>query len=207
MPMHQVGMGESIPSIAADNGFFWETIWNHGQNAGLKAKRKDPNQLMPGDQVFIPDLTKKTESRGTDASHKFKLKGTPIKLKMQLNMLDQPRANEPYVLKIDDQLTKGTLDGQGKLEATIPPNARGGQLLLNGGKEVIPVRLGDLNPVDDPSGAKQRLNNLGFPCGGEDSAVTDQMKSALKQFQDKVKLPTTGELDAATKSKLQELHP
>jgi len=207
MPMHQVGMGESIPSIAADNGFYWETIWNHGQNASLKAKRKDPNQLLPGDQVFIPDLTPKTESRGTDASHKFKLKGTPIKLKMQLNMLDQPRANEAYVLKIDDQLLKGTLDGQGKLEATIPPNARGGQLILNGGKEIIPVRLGDLNPVDDPSGAKQRLNNLGFACGSEDSEVTDQMKAAVKQFQDKYKLPTTGELDSATKGKLQELHP
>ena len=207
MPMHQVGMGESIPSIAADNGFFWETIWNHGQNAGLKAKRKDPNQLMPGDQVFIPDLTKKTESRGTDASHKFKLKGTPIKLKMQLNMLDQPRANEPYVLKIDDQLTKGTLDGQGKLEATIPPNARGGQLLLNGGKEVIPVRLGDLNPVDDPSGAKQRLNNLGFFCGNQDGDTDDQTTAAIQAFQLKNGLPTSGQMDGATKAKLLELHP
>jgi hypothetical protein len=206
MPMYTASQGDSIPSLAADNGFFWETVWNHPQNAQLKALRKDPNQLMPGDQVFVPDLRKKVESRGTDATHKFKVKGVPIKLKLQLMMLDEPRANEPYVLQIDGTNMSGTLDGQGKLEVTIPPNAHGGQLIMGGGKEVIPIRLGDLNPVDDLSGAQQRLNNLGFPCGSEDGNLDDQTSGALRQFQDKYNLPVTGELDAATKAKLQNLH-
>lgn len=207
MAMYEVSQGESIPSIAADNGFFWETLWNHPQNAALKAKRKTPNQLAPGDQVFIPDLRKRTESRGTDAAHKFKVKGKPAKIKMQLKMLGQPRANEPYVLQIDDQLIKGNLDGEGKLEQFMPPNARVGKLILNGGKETIPLRLHHLNPIDELSGVQQRLNNLGFQCGSEDGEVDDQAQEAIKQFQGKYNLPVTGEVDAATKAKLAEVHP
>jgi len=207
MPMYEVSQGESIPSIAADNGFFWDTLWSHPQNAALKAKRKTPNQLAPGDQVFIPDLRKKVESRGVDATHKFKVKGVPAKIKMQLKMLGQPRANEPYVLQIDDQLIKGTLDGSGKLEQFMPPNARSGQLILGGGKEVIPLRLHCLNPIDDPAGIQQRLNNLGFQCGSEDGELDDQAQEAIKQFQGKYGLPITGEMDAATKAKLAEIHP
>jgi peptidoglycan hydrolase-like protein with peptidoglycan-binding domain len=80
-------------------------------------------------------------------------------------------------------------------------------LKLQGGQEIIPIKLGNLNPIDEISGVKQRLNNLGFRCGGEDNQWNDQAKSALKEFQSKHKLPESGELDAATKSKLQALHP
>ena len=207
MGMITVDLGDSIPSIAKENGFFWETIWNHPQNAALKAKRKDPNILFPGDQVFVPDLRLKEESRGTNARHKFKLKGEKVKFKLQLLMLDQPRKNEPYTLEVDGKLLKGTLDGEGKLEQTVPANAKTGKLILRGGKEQYPVNFGHLNPIDEVSGVQQRLNNLGFQAGAEDGQQSDELKSALLAFQTKYKLNATGALDAATKSKLQEFHP
>ena len=202
-----VSQGDSIPSLAKENGFFPDTIWNHPENADLRAKRKSQNQLFPGDEVFIPELRKRTESRGTDATHKFKRKGVPAKISMQMMMLGQPRKNEPYVLIIDGQTFNGTLDGSGKLEQFIPPNAKGGQLLLSGGKEVIPIQLGFLNPVNELSGAQQRLNNLGFMCGNEDGDLDDQTQEAIRKFQERNKLNVTGQLDDATKGKLQELHP
>ncbi len=207
MGMNTVDLGDSIPSIAKENGFFWETIWNHPQNAALKAKRKDPNILFPGDQVFVPDLRLKEESRGTNARHKFKLKGEKVKFKLQLLMLDQPRKNEPYTLEVDGKLLKGTLDGEGKLEQTVPANAKTGKLILRGGKEQYPVNFGHLNPIDEVSGVQQRLNNLGFQAGAEDGQQSDELKAALMAFQTKYNLNPTGALDAATKSKLQEFHP
>ena len=56
MPTVTVNRGDSIPSLAHDNGHFWETLWNHGDNAALKALRKTPNILMPGDEVFVPEI-------------------------------------------------------------------------------------------------------------------------------------------------------
>src|SRR5258706_13539058 len=151
--------GDSILSLAHDNGHFWQKVWDHGENAALKGKRKNPNQIMEGDEVFIPDLEVKQESRAADASHVFKRKGVPAKMKMQLFSLGEPRKNEPYVLELDGKLITGNLDGEGKLEQFIPPNCKGGSLKLQNGKDIIPIKLGHLNPIDEVSGVKQRLNN------------------------------------------------
>jgi Putative peptidoglycan binding domain len=202
-----VSLGDSIPSLAKDNGFFPDTIWNHPSNAGLRAKRKSQNQLYPGDEVFIPELRKRTETRGADSSYKFHRKGVPAKLVLQLRKLGQPRKNESYVLVIDGTSYKGTLDGDGKLQQFIPPNAKSGQLILSGGKEVIPINIGYLNPIDELSGVQQRLNNLKYFCGNEDGTLDDQTKGAISAFQSKNGLQATGQIDGATKAKLLELHP
>jgi len=203
-----VSLGDSIPSLAKDNGFFADTIWNHPGNAGLRAKRKSQNQLYPGDEVFIPELRKRTETRGTDSSYKFHRKGVPAKLVLHLRRLGEPRKGESYVLIIDGTSYKGTLDGDGKLEQFIPPNAKGGQLILGGGKEIIPINIGYLNPIDELSGVQQRLNNLKFFCGNEGGTLDDQTVDAITTFQLKNGLKTTGgQIDGATKAKLLELHP
>ena len=207
MPSLTVGKGDSIPSIARENGFFWETIWNHPNNAALKAKRKDPNVLFEGDEVFVPELDIREESRGTNARHKFKLKGRQVKFKLQLLMMGEPRAGEAYTLIVDGTLYTGTTGGDGKLEHVIPANAKAGKIILRSGKEEYPVRIGHLDPIDEISGVQQRLNNLGYNSGVEDGRMNDALEAALTAFQNKYKLKATGELDAATKTKLEEAHP
>lgn len=32
----------------------WQAVWNAPQNAALKAKRKDPKKIQPGDKVWVP---------------------------------------------------------------------------------------------------------------------------------------------------------
>jgi N-acetylmuramoyl-L-alanine amidase len=206
MPIHIVSDGESIPSIAKDYGFFWQTIWNHPQNAELKEKRKNPNVLLEGDEVFIPEKQEKQESRGTEQKHRFLRKGDPAKIKLRLTMMDQPRANEDYILDIDGKLIQGKTDADGQLEAIIPPNARSGRLILQGGKEEYPLMIGNLDPVDEPSGIQQRLNNLGFDCGGEEGEIGEKTREAIKRFQEAYNLEATGEPDEATRNKLLELH-
>ena len=205
--MVTISQGQDIASLAHEHGHFPDKIWNHSQNAALKAKRKTPNQLMPGDQVFVPDIEVKYEDKPTDQQHKFKVKGTPHKFRLQLKRLGKPRANEAYVLQLEASHKSGQTDGQGWIEEFVPGNAKGGKLLLQGGKEIIPIRLGDLNPVDEISGVQQRLNNLGFKCGSEDGELDDRTRAALKKFQGGYALPETGEADAATQAKLKELHP
>ena len=202
----KVTPGDSIPSIAQDSGHFSETIWNYGENAELKAKRKNPNLLYPGDDVFVPAIRLKDFSCATDTRHSFKRKGVPAKLKMQLFLLGEPRRNEPYTLILDDEIIRGKTDADGNIEHYIKPNSKGGKLILNGGKEEYPVRVGHLNPIDTVSGVKQRLNNLGFYCGDESDEETCQYKQAIVQFQGDQKLKQTGELDDATCGKIESLH-
>ena len=207
MPRVTINQGDDIAKLAHEYGHFPDKIWNHPENAALKAKRKTPNQLMPGDEVFVPDLELRQENKATDQKHKFKRKGTPHKFRIQLKRLGKPRKNEDYVLEIDDKQKTGKSDGEGVIEEWIPGNAKSGRLVLQGGKEVIPLRLGDLNPVDEISGIQQRLNNLGFKCGSESGEMDDQTRRALIRFQEAYKLEASGDRDAATIAKLRELYP
>lgn len=205
MPKRKVGKGGTTSGLAKTYGFFWKTIWEHPENAGLRAKRKDPNVLFETDEIFIPDRAVKKVSKGAEAQHVFKRKGEPSKIKMQIYNLGKPNANADYILEIDGKQTKGKTDADGKLEHFIPGNARSGKLILKDGKEVHNLRLGNLDPLDQISGVQQRLNNLGYQCGGEMGKIGPNTKEALKKFQADKKLNVSGEPDAATKAKLEEL--
>jgi len=206
MPTVTVNRGDSIPSLAHDNGHFWETLWNHGDNAALKALRKTPNILMPGDEVFVPEIRIKEVHKATDSTHKFVRRGVPAKIRIKLMMLGEPRKSEQYTLVIDGKSTEGTADDQGIVEAFITPNARSGKLILVATGEEIPVELGHLNPIDTISGVRQRLSNLGFECtDGEE--LDDETKSAIRLFQAAQGLEKTGKIDSTTRSRLHELHP
>jgi hypothetical protein len=236
-----VQQGDCISSIAEEYGFFWRTIWNDPQNAELKRKRKDPNLLMPGDEIFIPDKTVKTETGATEQRHKFVKKGVPAKLRIKIlkrpteeraeesrqasrsgtdtdPIYEQPEQNEefreepwtncPYILEIDGNRINGTSDGQGFVEAKIPPRAQSGRLIMsprNPDEMIIELSLGTLNPPDEISGVKQRLSNLGFDCGDDGNEVTEAFAEALQLFQECYGLRATGEVDDATRDKLTEL--
>src|SRR5271157_624781 len=117
---YEVQAGDCMSSIAYEHGFFWQTLWNDSSNAELKAKRKNPNVLLPGDVVHIPDLTVKQESGATEQQHKFMLKAVPEKLRMTLrDHKHQPRPNLDYIITIDGNSRRGCTDGNGELVESI----------------------------------------------------------------------------------------
>lgn len=54
MAKHTVKQVECTESIACENGLFREIIWNRSDDVVLKCVRKNPNTLLPGDQVHVP---------------------------------------------------------------------------------------------------------------------------------------------------------
>lgn len=198
MEDYEVKQGDCLSSIAYDNGLFIDTIWNHPKNAALKEKRKDPNVLMPGDIVFVPDKRLKEVEKPTNEVHKFRCKNTPEKLKLQLFIEDEPRGDEKYVLEIDGLKFPGTTDSQGRLEQSIPPNARQGKLLLKGGEEVYELRLGHLNPHDHITGAQGRLRHLGFYYGSIDGEMSPELEHAIQEFQISQDIEPDGTLNTST---------
>jgi hypothetical protein len=214
--------GDCISSIAYSRGFFWKTVWNDPSNARLKSKRKNPNVLLAGDVVHIPDLTIKQESGATETKHQFKLKAVPEKLHIKLlDYNHKPRPNVKYKILIEGKWKNGTTDSNGMITESIPPDATTGKLvypappLVDGTGKPLPGRpkdlvmilqLGNLNPISEVSGLKARLANLGFYKGPIDEKLDGATKRAINAFQTKQGLPVTGAADDATRQKLQDLH-
>jgi N-acetylmuramoyl-L-alanine amidase len=196
---HTVKQGECILSIAAKNGLFWESVWNHPDNSGLKNQRKNPNELQPGDVVVIPDKEKKEESAAADQRQRFLKKGVPAKLRLKITRNDEPRANEPFTINIDGKYTDGQTDGDGMIDISIPPDAKKGELKVGEGnnEEFFRFMLGTVDPIDTENGARGRLRSLGY----DDSL---DFADLLKEFQQKEQIDASGSLDDATKAKLEE---
>ena len=200
MAKHKVKQGDCLSSIADSYGFFPDTLWNHAENVQLKQKRKDPNVLLAGDEVFIPDKQEKTESGATEQRHRFRKKGVPAKMKVRLLVDDEPQANEPYQLIIDGVFWKeGTTDGNGFVKEPIPPNAREGELIVgkNGKQDRYQISFGTVEPLETEEGIRGRLRNLGYP-------VDKDFSDGIRAFQKKEGLEVTGKVDDATRSKLKE---
>jgi len=198
MPMHTVAQGECVTSIAARAGFTWETVWNDGRNTALKNKRKDPNVLFPGDEIYIPDRDVKKVSRPTGQRHTF-IK-TIAKARVHVRLLDgdKPRASVPYTLVVDDVTIAGATTADGFIKHDIPANAQRGQLTVGSGKlkEEYEFQFGTVDPVESEEGIRGRLIDLGYG--------TDDLSAAISAFQHKEKLTITGAVDAATRDRLRE---
>ena len=208
---YQVKQGDCISSIAFEHGFFPDTIWDHPSNAALKLKRIDPNVLMAGDVVFVPDKRLKEVSEPTEQVHKFRYKSTPAKFRIQIMEDNQPRANVPYTLTIDGKIVSNPGDktnSTGMVICSISPLAREGVLAVGEGEEMVEYALamGFLNPVSDLTGVKQRLRNLGLFNGAIDNTLNEETKDSLRAFQNLHQLTTTGEPDQATLNKLRDIH-
>lgn len=121
----------------------------------------------------------------------------------------EPCANVPYTIEIDGVKTQGSTDGDGRIEVPLPPHAQNGRLVLNPGtpeEEAIPLALGGMDPIEETSGVRKRLCNLGFSCLPQAEGITEDLEGALRLFQEKNGLDITGKIDGQTKSKLKELH-
>lgn len=205
---HRIREGECIESIAFENGLFWETIWDDQANAELKRIRKNPNALLPGDKVVIPEKRNKEVSIETENTHRFKRLGVPSRLYFIVEGEDGPCAEEPYVLDIDGQLINGTTNSEGEIRESIAPDAK--TCLITVGKEPdairFEVKLGHIDPIDEVSGVKARLNNLGYDCGEENDKMNEETIEAIKAFQENAGLPVTGQIDQATLGEIESVH-
>ena len=208
---YTVVQGDYLSKIAKENGFpDYHVLWDHPNNAQLKQKRQNPSVLYPGDQVFVPDNEEKEESGNTEKRHTFVVNREPLKLRMVLeDIYEKPIANAQYALLIEADVTQNKTDGQGRIEADIPLDAHEAVLVIRGDETpfqdvAFPVKIGELDPVEEVSGQLARLNNLGyFPGDGTDDAA---FESAVEEFQCDNGLTVDGKCGPITQAKLKKVH-
>ena len=154
--------GNSVPSLAHENGHFWETVWEDGANAALRQQHPSANQMAPGDEVAIPDLRPKNESGATEQKHRFVRRGVPSMLRLQRKTLGEPRANEKYLLEIDGEGEAERSDsprrGYGDRVHRLQPHAR--RVLRYEGTRPAADRGGLPGRADDASTAIGRRRRI-----------------------------------------------
>lgn len=208
MPLRRVTQGECLASMAHDSGFAdYKTIYDHPENARLKELRPNPNILSPGDPVYIPNKRDENQSRSTGRRHTFAKAGSGVWVRLVVKFGDdQPIANEPYVLVVGGNTIRGMTDYLGGIDHEVYAEARRGMLVFPSLRLGMHLRIGFLDPVDQLTGVRARLNNLGFSCGEADGDLDDRTEAAIRAFQRHAGLEPTGELDATTRGRLVSLH-
>jgi hypothetical protein len=201
---HIVRSGDCMLSIAHKYGLLWETLWN--ANFELRRKRNNPNVLFPGDVVEIPERTPAEFLRPTDQKHVFVLHGTEAKFRLILERSNIPLAHRRFILIVDGKSTTGKTDATGFLEVSISPSAREGKIVLPDDRLECALDFGYLDPIEEPLGVQQRLQNLGFYHGALDGRLTGETRTAITDFQSSVCLEATGDLTQATRDKLLLMH-
>jgi len=206
---HTIKQGDHLVKLAKQHGFLnYNTVWMAGENAELRAKRPDPNVLYPGDVVFIPDKVERFERRPTGQTHVFQLDLPKLKLRIKIRDFDNlPMAGLDCVLTVEGREYKLTTNGDGQIEQDIPHHAESGTLAIPALDIEYAVHLGHIDPVEQESGWKARLVNLGYYFGDIKDPEEDQRISwSLEEFQCDYGLTVTGKPDAATKAKLKEVY-
>ena len=215
---HMVKDGEHLSGIAERYGFAGiDPIWDHPANAALREQRQDPNVLHPGDCLVIPDREAKSVTGATQTRHQFHLTRETLSLRLKLQRaFGTPIADTPCDLLVGLNRCELRTDGEGALSRRIPTTAtragllirevapvRGQQALLETG---VPIRIGALDPVTEPSGQVARLANLGYYRAAPDPIDADELASSIEEFQCENGLPLTGACDPATQARLTECH-
>jgi hypothetical protein len=212
MPYYTVKQGDHLSRIAEDHGFSdLSTIWDHAENEELKKKRQNAHVLFPGDEVFIPVMQIKEETGVTEKRHRFKWHGHQLKLRLRLVDFDNnPLADTECTLHLEGKVRDLTTDGDGRIEETIPSTAQDAVLVFK--DPLVPfdlstnIKIGHLDPVEEVSGQKARLSNLGYFYSRNDGRDEERFNYAVQEFQCDNDLDVDGICGPETQDKLKEIH-
>jgi hypothetical protein len=166
---------------------------------------------MPGDVVHVPDPRPKEARAASGQTHRFKLRRTPLMLRLALKDFgNEPLASTKCQLTIDGVATSLVTDASGRLEVQIAPTVTNATLTFSDPLVpfdlTVPIRIGYLDPITEPSGQRARLSNLGYITRPLEEVDEVSFKHAVQEFQCDFGLPVSGTCDAPTRAKLKELH-
>ena len=205
-----VRQGDYLQKLAFKHAFDADKVWNDAKNADLKAKRRDPGQLHPGDILHFADSAKKPFplSKGTQNDYAASVPTTKVKLVLKDET--KPFTGEAYTLEGLPKPISSTVSADGVIEIDAPIHVREVRIVFAKRGLVLPVRVGDLDPIGETSGVRGRLEHLGYlPAAAAALSESDgdaRITSAVRAFQRDQGLEPSGEIDDALRAKLEEAH-
>ena len=200
-----VRQGDSLAKLAFVQGFDADEIWGLPENAAISGLRRDPNMLRPGDILQLPVRPKEALSLTAGTTNRYVANVPRVHVHLCLrDDAGNALGNEPYEIQGLGPARTGTSTAEGDVSFEAPVVTREVSLLLTERGITLPIRIGDLDPVEESSGVRMRLQHLGLLRAGDHD--DGALRSSVRAFQEAQGLPPTGQIDDATRTALITAH-
>jgi hypothetical protein len=201
-----VRQGDTLAKLAYMRGFDATAVWNEAKNDRIRALRPDMDLLAPDDIVYLPQPRKSELAIVKGTTNRY-VASVP-KVTMHLVIHDEdgnPLVGEPYEIRGLGDPVPGAVGDGGAVTFDARITDREVTLVFTQRGLVYPVRIGDLDPIEETSGVRMRLEHLGYlrSSNGEDPMATERAIAALQEAQT---LAATGILDDTTREALRKAH-
>jgi N-acetylmuramoyl-L-alanine amidase len=215
-----VRQGDYLARLAHLHGFDAEEVWNHPKNEALRALRRDPEVLAPGDVIYLPRKAQAGLPFAAEGVNRYRATVPRVPLRLRFKDGAGPLANEAWVIEGSASPAEGTTDAEGQLEVVTSPHVASFTVRFPARERAFTVRVGHLDPLEEESGVRARLTQLGYlppPLGplfgidepgalGTLSGEGDRLRAAIRDFQRAEGLEVTGMVDDATREVLWKAH-
>lgn len=211
-----VKQGDYLTKLAHRHGFDAESVWAHPKNAELRAARRTPEVLAPGDVLYMPNAPREGLPFKPGVKNRYKARVPKVEVTLCFKDGSAPLADEPYEVRgltaahgdEDAPAALGRTDAEGRVTLHVPLTVREVTVTFPHRNVVYPVRIGDMDPETEMSGVQKRLQNLGFLSPDPDPEVDlgELIRGAIAAFKKSHGLGESGELDAATRDALLNAH-
>jgi uncharacterized protein involved in type VI secretion and phage assembly len=211
MQPYVVRQGDFLTRLAFAHGFDADKVWNDGKNAELKDKRKNHNILYPGDVIYLPRAEREGAPLSKGTTNKYDVNVPKTTVSVVFVEGDKAVANEPYVIDGLGKRVEGSSDGAGTVTFEAPVHVR--EVVVTFPKRAVayPIRIGHMDPIDEPAGIRKRLQQLGYydDFDGEAGSAEEEderLSQAISAYQLAKNLEVTGTINQALKDALLRDH-
>lgn len=227
---HVVVDGDRMSKIAHENGYADYYALYMAQPEAFRKKRPNPEILMPGDEIVLPDKVEAKYPAKDKKAHQYEENTKLPEVAVTLMAAGKPVAGKTFQVIVDPvgpgfvgaPRFAGTVksDDKGKVKLLVDPEASSVLLSCVEVPFTILLRLGELRPVTEAGGVEQRLDNLGYrvpvsppsaPAGSDaekkaKEAHDRRIKKAAARFQEDKKKTADGNVDADLRDLLVKAH-
>lgn len=209
MKVHVVRDGDHIHRLSAEAGFRRHTtVWDHPDNAALRAARPNPDTLLPGDRVSLPDRETRVEEGETERRHRFVAAHARPLLRLRwLRFGRGPQKDMAVDLSPPGSPAAQRTDAHGDIAPSIDPLAS--RVTARTVRGEIALEVGSLHPFDTESGWLSRLHNLGYleaPAAAVKDVDPVELAAAIEEFQCDHGLSIDGVASPALLAALRDAH-
>lgn len=158
-----IRQGDFLHRLAYGLGFDPDVVWNDPRNDELRKARPNPDHLLPGDILYVPDQSQPdAQPLVTGSTNAFTADVPTTTLICQfVGAHPTDYASKAYTVQELPELTGLVTDGNGVVTLPIQVTLRTATIVFTETGESFTLVIGGMDPLDTPTGLFKRLQNLG----------------------------------------------